>query len=253
MHKEGARDVEVYTVSLGEKVWTPEELGELFVNKATDHVAEVPGTQLFMLFAHYENAAPVRRGFRINNTDTEFGYGGTTEPPTPMGEKMQSMRWGEFSFQQNMKHTQFLMNLQYKIIQRTDAQNSKLMSENHDALEIAKTTILQAAQIEAQKILEANERTERKEFVKMLPPLINRALGAEVFPQSEVKSRLFDKLLEKVDSEEKLEKVAELFGPEAASVVAHMKAQELEGKTRALEVAKRVADEKSTELDDELH
>jgi hypothetical protein len=252
MHKEGARDVEVYTVIFGEKVWTHDELADLFVAKAMDHVAEVPGTQLFTLFAHYGDRQPVRRGFRINNTDTEFGYGGTTEPPTPTGEKMQGMRHNEFMFQQNMKHTQFLMKLQYDLLSQVSAQNSKLMSENHDALEIAKVTILQAAKIEADRLLQEGDKSMQKDFVKMLPAMINRATGMEIMPENVVNNAFLESMLDKIDTEEKLQQVAQLFGPEAAGYIAMRKAKELEGKSRALESAKRVATANGkTEFDDD--
>jgi hypothetical protein len=242
VHKEGARDVEVFTVAFtDDKIWDSNTLAEMFVNKAQDHVAEIPGTQLFFLLGFYgddTNRPRVRRSFRVNNSDSiEFGYG-SSEPPNEMGQKMQGMRHIEFMYQQNMLHTRAVMDMQYRLIDRLGNGYQKSMAESHQVLELAKTVILSQASAEGARLVAESDKKERLEFIKMLPPLANRVLGEEIFPVATTDSKVLDSVLEKLDAR-KLEVLSAEFGPEVAGYLAMRAAKLAEEKHAAIELAKK--------------
>ena len=240
VHKEGARDVEVYTVTFtADKTWEAENLAAMFEGKAADHVAEVPGTQLFYLYAFYgdSNEPRARRSFRVNNSDVDFGYG-TSEPPTPQGQLMQAMRHAESSHQFSFRHTQFLIEKYAQLAERLMNQNNMLAKENVDAMEVAKVTILQQAQFQKEQILEAAKKQERVELMKMLPPVINRAVGEEVFPQSFADTKLVEAMLSKLD-EKTIQLLASVLPPELMRLVAARAAQYHEEKNRAEQTAQK--------------
>lgn len=246
VHKEGARDVEVYTVTFTpDKVWKADDLASLFEDKAKDHVAEIPGTQLFFLYAFYgiSNEPRARRSFRVNNSDVDFGYG-TTEPPTPQGQLMQAMRHAEASNQFSFRHTQYLIEAQYKMFAKMADMNTALMKENVEAINLAKVTILERAENDKQRIVEEAKKGERIELMKMLPPLVNRALGQEVFPQSTADSKLLETLLGNID-EKMVQQLAGVLKPEVMGLLAARAAQYHEEKNRAEKTAEKVAIEKS--------
>ncbi len=241
VHITAGREVEVVTQTFGEKVWEVEDLANFFIHRAENHVSEIPGTHLFTLYAFYGNIDQpgARRNFRINNAEVEFGQG-MTEPPTEQGGRSQMMRQNEIMFQNNLKNSQYIMSQQATLINTLGNLASKLMNDSHQVLEVAKTTILERANVEAEKRIQEADRADRKEFIKMLPVAINRATGMDIFPEAEVKNRMFESMLEKLDTPEKLEMFAAIFGPEAASMVTMYKAKELESKERAISVARQV-------------
>lgn len=237
-HKEGNQDTEVYSVKFSDdKTWDAKDLAELFSRKAESHVAEIPGTQLFFLYAFYGDGGEPkgRRAFRINNNDVEFGYGGT-EPPTPQGGLMQSMRHSENAYQFSMRHTQYLMDKQYGMIEMLVRQNTVLMRENVDALQVAKLTLLERAQFEAERMKEEGKKQMGLEFLKLLPPLVNKALGREVFPQSTADTKLIETVISKL-GENDMEKLAGILPPELMGLIAARGAQYFEEKNRARALA----------------
>jgi len=246
VHKEGARDVEVYTVTFtSDKSWSAENLASLFESKAADHVAEIPGSQLFFLFAFYgdSNEPRARRSFRVNNSDVEFGYG-TTEPPNPQGQLMQSMRHSEASFQFSFRHTQYLIETQYKMLAKLMEHNHVLVGDSAHVLEIAKQVVLERANFEREKLLENAKKQERLELIKLLPPLANRVLGEEVFPQSTSDSKLVELLLSKLD-EKSVQLLAGVLPPEVMGLIAARAAQYHEETNRAQQTAEKAIVEHS--------
>lgn len=243
VHKEGARDTEIFTVIFSDnKIWEAKELAEVFHSKAEDAVADIPGSQVFCLYGFYDdtNRPRVRRTFRINNSDSiDFGYG-TSEPPNEMGQKMQGMRYIEFMFQQNMRHQQYLMDMQYKLIDKFGTGYQRALSESHQVLEVAKTTIIERARVDAERITLEAQKTERLEFIKMIPALANRALGDDIFPTSAVDSKILEGVIDKLNPGN-LEKLSEILGPELTGLIVQKGVKMLQQKNEATTLAKRAA------------
>lgn len=250
VHKDGNQEVEVDTVRFtADKGYTAENLAERFYHRATSHVAEIPGSQLFALYAFYgENKEPsMRRTFRVNNTDVESGFG-MTDPPTPQGQIQQSMRHGEAALQTALKHTQYMLDKQFQMINMVMNQNQQLMKNYAEVTEAASATILARAENQAQVMLEQAKKDAWMELLKMAPPLVNRLTGVEVFPQATADSKLLEALLDKLDTPT-LEKLSGILSPQALGLIAARANQYHEEKNRAVKAAEKALTNGSTHTD----
>lgn len=216
MHVTGGARTEVQSLKLGAKTWDPKQLAEMFDSLATEHAAGLAsgesgsGQEAFQVVAFFDDLPdlPVSPLPLMKSTGSPVleGEAIVTEPPTPRGELGQNMRersgWMQFTLEMNAR----MYTTMTGIIDRLSSRLGVVERENIDAFQIAKDTILEkAADVHAHRMKELEfERSseERARIMKALPPLVNKVLGKEVFPQSMVDTSLLEGLLESADEEQ---------------------------------------------------
>jgi len=212
---------EVHTLRFGGTgSYEPKALADMFEGKARTYCQDLPGVQYFALWAMYGTNEPQAKLPFLVNVEAQ-GWAGASEPPNDTGERMQNMRQKEMGFQQIYKRQQEMDNHSIAMIRAMSSHIQELQTENRDAnrivIEVLRT---QALDNHTQKMAElAFERAtaERKKWLSYAPPLINRLMGTEIFPQGMADTALIEQVANAItpDIAMKLADVvpSELWGP----------------------------------------
>lgn len=211
---------EVHTLKFGGTgSYEPRALADMFRNKAETYCQDMPGVQYFALWAMYGTNEPQAKQIFLVNVQAD-GWAGASEPPNDTGERMQNMRQKEMGFQQIFQRQQAMDNHSIRMIETMSGHMIRLMQENQDAWTVVKDVMQKQAldthNLKMKELEFARSSEERKKWLSFAPPLINRLMGQEIFPQSTADTAL-------------IEKVADAITPEIAIKLSEVVPQELWG------------------------
>lgn len=223
MHIGQAGEKEVHTVRFGAKAHDPAVLGRLFKHKAEGFGSEMPGVQQFCLCAFYKSRdskeirsePEARHPFMING---ELDYGGlATEAPNAQGLVSQTMRHNEVLAQTYLRGNANLIEAQTSMIGQLVSMNQRLMVDNHSALEVLKTVVLEKAQDDHKLRMEQAQfqrsSAERAKWLGMLPMLANNLFGKEVFPVNAEATAILESVATQLN-ENQLKQIGAFLPPE---------------------------------------
>jgi hypothetical protein len=218
-HKLPGADVSVRQMPLGgSHVQDCVQIANMFSGIMKNHAAGLVGVQNYEMCAYKDGEnEPYSRRPDIANGRTDLdGLG--TEAPSIAGHAQQMMRHNEALFRATMVHNEELFDKVLTVMYLQVKQNASLMKENHDALELAKIMILDKSDNEYAKQVELTKLqqsvAERKQFISLLPPLVNQLTGHEVFPQQASDTAIIDAIADSITPEQ-IEKFASLDFPPA--------------------------------------
>lgn len=254
VHRSGPREQEIHTTHLGTRQWSAQDLAKMFLGKAENYAAELPGAQQFNLLAFYGGNPQWEaiKPFMIAGMEELPGM--ATEPATKEGMVAQAMRHNEAMMQFMMKQTQVLTSAMNGMFDQVVRENMSLRKENQDATIIVRDAMLKLTgqrDEAAMKRLEFQRASEeRAKWLSFGPAFINTILGREVFPQGTADSALIDAIAENL-SEDDIRKLAatgvikpEVWGPLAARM-----SKTLERKRLAREQAAEALKDVDPEVD----
>jgi hypothetical protein len=254
VHRAGVREQEIHTTQLGTRQWNAQELAKMFLGKAENYAAELPGTQTFNLLAFYGGNPQWEaiKPFMVAGQEELPGL--STEAPTKEGLVQQAMRHTEAMTQAMMRQTQVLTGAMNQMFEQVVRENLNLRRENQEATVIVRDAMLQLTgnrEDSAMKRLEFERASaERAKWLSFGPAFVNTLLGREVFPQSTADSALIDTIADNI-SEDDIQKLAatgvikpEVWGPLAARM-----AKSLERKRVAKEQAAKALAHVDPEVD----
>ncbi len=208
---------EVHTLKFGGTgSFEPKALADMFRNKAETYCQDMPGVQYFALWAMYGTNEPQAKQIFLVNVQAD-GWAGASEPPNDTGERMQTMRHKEMGMQQVYQRQQAMDNHSIRMIETMSNHMQNLMRENQECLGVVRDVIMkQALDSHTQKMAElAFERStaERKKWLSFAPPLINRLMGSEIFPQGTADTALIEQVADSITPEIAI-KLSEVVPPE---------------------------------------
>lgn len=253
MYHAGGSPQEIRAIRFGARNWEAKKVAETLYRAAKNHASGISGAiQQYEVLVFYNKPEPERHFPIIIDGDLGLKKGSLgTEGPTPTGQTMMMQRHTEAAMrllaqmsQEMVQATSVLMNSANESLKQLREHNATLMKENHDAVQLAKTVILDAATKEQERALELRKfdrsTVEREHVLRMLPALVNQISGQEIFPQSLEDTTIIE-TIEKSLTGEQIRKLAEIVGGEAMALIAPrlMKAQE---KREAAEKAKRLTE-----------
>lgn len=246
---------EVTSIVFGGQVVKAELLAKRIINEARNYVNAADSVQTFWLQAFYrDDPQPGRRiSFRTappsdNNT--------LTEPPTKTGMVRQAMRHTEFLFQMHTRQETGIIGHYERLLNMSMNLNTKLMEENHDALEVVKNVYMEQAKAdhesEMEKLKYERATHERKKLLSYIPGLVNQLLGEEVFPPSTVDSSIIEQIVENLN-EEKAKKLVpvlqEVLEPDQFALIAKRIADMMEAQRKTRQLAERNATVEAAEAE----
>lgn len=223
VHRVGVREQEIHTTQLKQTGVDAKSLAKMFLGKAENYAAELPGVQTFNLLAFYGGRTQFEsiKPFMVNG-ETDMG-GLATEGPTKDGLVQQAMRHTEAMTQMSLRQTTAMTSAMTAMFEMVVRENMSLRKENLDATVIVRDAVLamnEKKEESAFKRLKYERDTaERSKWLSFGPAFINTLLGREVFPQSTADTALIDTIAESI-SEEDIQRLAasgvikpEVWGP----------------------------------------
>jgi hypothetical protein len=244
VHMIGQQRQEIHTVKIGASgSYDGAELEKLFRGKAESYAQDLGTVQMFALLAFYgKNTEEAVQPFTVTPAVNPENAGFLTEAPTAEGRLQQKMRWDDanqmavYRRQQSLdEHSIRLIEVQGRMLDRSQSMVERLMTENMDAFTIVKDLLAEKQLSDhdrAMKRMEFERATgERQKLLQFAPVLINTILGREIFPQSTEDTALIETIAESLEPEH-IEKLANmglppmLMGPLAARVMKAMEKKE---------------------------
>lgn len=243
VHRAGVREQEIQTVQLGKRQWDAKGLAKMFLSKAENYAAELPGVQTFNLLAFYggDTQYLAIKPFMVNGESEMPGM--ATEGPTKDGLVQQAMRHSEATIQMALRQTQAMTSAMTGMFEMVVRENMNLRKENQDATVILRDAVLRMTEGREEAALKrlkfARDSEERQKWLSFGPALINSLLGREVFPQTVADTALIDAITDSL-TEEDIQKLAGtgVIKPEVWGPLAQRMAKTLERKRIAGEQAK---------------
>jgi len=238
IHMQGNAHKEIYTFKFSLTVTAdPKQMAELFNDKAKTYAQDLSGPQTFQLFAFYGTSEPQARHPFVVKPETELSSGLSTEAATSEGYLQQSMRHKEqaidmvFNQQQHLNHhVNALLSQQGSMLTQMGSHIHQLQSDNMGAFNVVKDLMMQMIDKSHSRDMEklAYERStkEREKWLAFAPPLINRLLGQDIFPQNMEDTALIETIADNLTEEHltMLQVLPEAIrGPLASRIESHMK------------------------------
>lgn len=217
VHMIGMAPKEIHTLKLGAKQWADMDIAKILLERASEYVFDLKGVHTFQVLAFWDgnNEPGAHQPFVINNLNEGTEVGLLTENPNDQGQKQQGMRHIEVLAQMYMRGAQSLIDAQRLALERADRRMSALEDENRDAFLIVKEMIQKEVELSHEKRMKEMEfqrsSEERKMLVKFIPPLVNTALGREVFPQGVEDTALINTIADSLGNED-VKKIVMAFG-----------------------------------------
>lgn len=195
VHRQGGRELELHTTHIGTRQWDAKSLAKMFLSKAENYAAEIPGVQTFNLLAFYGGTQwEAIKPFMINGQEELPGLG--TEPATKDGFLAQSMRHTEAMTQMCLKQMAAMTGQICGMFEQVTRENMSLRKENQEAVLIVRDAIMKMTEGREEAMMKrlAFQRAteERKTWLSFGPALINSLLGREVFPQNTADTALIE-------------------------------------------------------------
>ncbi len=206
----GGTETEVRVVKIGNgRTWTPQTLGDFFWNTAQTYCQDLANTQTFRLMAFFGDAEPrLRHPFMVAGQYDNHGLG--TEPPTPEGRTMQTMRHAEALMTGMLQERLAILEMPLRTMRAMSEYQAMVMQDNHKLREenaafvgVMKEVLFEEASKRADRDLAVKrferESKDREMLMKLLPVGLNELTGREVIPQNTADSMLIDTIAEHLD------------------------------------------------------
>jgi hypothetical protein len=217
-HIENGIESEIYTVKLNAgRAWEPQGLAELLRHKSEGFSQDSIGVQKFRVLAFYGSPEAEARFPFIVQGRLSYDSDGTTEAPTETGKVQQNMRLTEAIVQGSFRQNAYTYDVIKDMFREVIITNRALNQDNQKLIETIQVLALEKSQsthtfrIEEMKLQRENMMIE--EVAKMLPGVMNKLTGKEIFPQQAVDTALIEKLALSLD-ESQFEKIAQLGLPQ---------------------------------------
>lgn len=196
-------DHDLFTIKVGSARWgKPDEMTESFYRFAQRHAGGLTGSQQFQLSAVFGTGdKPLRVlpfGLQGVLSYGPIPGGGSTEPPTQIGQLQQGMRLTELLVQGAFGQTAKNADVQNRLIDQLTARLHVLEIDNRELWLALKDQIL-----EAQKAKHADKMKELwmqrmtefgKNIMQLAPALLNMMAGREIFPLSAADTGILDSI-----------------------------------------------------------
>lgn len=223
VHMRGGQEVELKTIKIGSRQWEPKDLAELFESTAETFAGGVPGTQQFQVMAFYDDNERPQSFYPFRKTCDPEHDGITTEPPTPTGQLSQMMRHLEAKERMTSQYTVSIFSILERTVKVQADRIAALEKEQFDAVDLAKEMILKSASENhgrEMELLKAKQSAgDREKVLALLPAVVNRVTGKEIFPQSTADSALFENLAGSL-TEKQVQQLSSILTPEQWGLVA---------------------------------
>jgi hypothetical protein len=257
----GGTETEVRVVKIGNgRSWTPQTLGDFFWNTAQTYCQDLANTHTFRLLAFYGEAEPrLKHPFLVAGHFDNHGMG--TEPPTPEGRTMQTMRHQEALVSGMLAERLAILEMPLRTIRAMSEYQEMVMRDNHqlrkenaDFVGVMKEVLFQEAARRQDHELAVRrferESKDREMLLKLLPIGLNELTGREVVPQSTADTMLIDAIAEGLN-EKAVEKILSsgAIPPELMGLLMSRLRKSLEAKRERHEAALARGSEADTDAD----
>ena len=237
VHMSGNVQREIYTYKFTVSANAdPKQMSELFRDKAQTYAQDLVGPQTFQLFGFYGSTEIQARYPFTVKPESEQSNGLNTEAATNEGALQQTMRHKEAGMAQIFNqqtalnhHANNMLTTQADMITRMGNHIQNLQKDNMSAFDVVKDLMMRMVEQDHNRKMQvlAYERStkEREKWLAFAPPLINRLLGQEIFPQNMEDTALIETIADNLTPEHltMLEILPEAIrGPLAARIEAHM-------------------------------
>lgn len=211
-HLVGTGRTEVHTAKFADTgKYDPKAIANVFLGKADAYCQDMPGDNRFVLDAYWKTSdaeafQPFTRTGQVENRH------GMRHPPTEEGAQMQKMEWvGNITKQvfdrQNRQDAR-----EDKLAERMESERQSffqdrqhLMAENMKFFDLLKELyIKQVGLTHEQKMAEldrARSMQREKQLTDIIPMVTNMVTGREIFPQSNVDSKILESIAKKLTPE----------------------------------------------------
>lgn len=247
LHMRGGQEVELKTIKIGSRQWEPKDLAELFESTAETFAGGVPGTQQFQVVAFYDDNERPQSFYPFRKTCDPEHDGITTEPPTPTGQLSQFMRHLEAKERMTSQYTVSIFSILERTVKSQADRIAMLEKEQFDAVDLAKEMILKSAaqsHDREMELLKAKQSAgDREKVLALLPAVVNRVTGKEIFPQATADTALFENLAGSL-TEKQVQQLSSILTPEQWGLVAARLVDAVDKK-----VAKEEAEKKNGKRD----
>lgn len=204
VHTVGAQQKEIHHVKFASgKNPTPEELANIFRQRAEGYAQDLSGTQTFLLLAFYGKSEPeTSQPFTVSPI-IDHQNPIPSEPATSEGRVQQLMRQGEMLFQQVYRRQQVMDEHANNMIDRQSRMMVDLMAQNRAFFDMTKELLMEKAldthKHRMDELGYSRASEERKKWISYIPMLINTLTGKDIFPQSTADTVLLEQIVENVD------------------------------------------------------
>jgi hypothetical protein len=237
VHKNNGMDEEIYTIKLNAgRAWAPEDMADVFRHKAEGFSQDLIGVQTFCLLAFYGGSEPQARfPFVLQGRLSYDADGFGTEQPNESGKTQQNMRLTEAIVQGSFRERLYTFDTMSKVIDQLSNFSARTVKQNEELLDTLKVLIVEKATnnhaftIEQMKM--QRENVMLSEGMKLLPPVLNRLTGKEVFPQSTSDTALIEALVDSL-TPDMVEKLSSTLPPSVWALVGQRVAEVLEKKNK---------------------
>src|SRR5574343_109928 len=247
VHMRGGQEVELKTIKIGSRQWEPKDLAELFESTAETFAGGVPGTQQFQVMAFYDDNERPQSFYPFRKTCDPEHDGITTEPPTPTGQLSQFMRHLEAKERMTSQYTVSIFSILERTVKTQADRIAALEKEQFDAVDLAKEMILKSVaqnHDREMELLKAKQSAgDREQVLALLPAVVNRVTGKEIFPQATADTALFENLAGSL-TEKQVQQLSSILTPEQWGLVAARLVDAVDKK-----VAKEEAEKKNGKRD----
>lgn len=223
VHMRGGQEVELKTIKIGSRQWEPKDLAELFESTAETFAGGVPGTQQFQVMAFYDDNERPQSFYPFRKACDPDHDGITTEPPTPTGQLSQFMRHLEAKERMTSQYTVSIFSILERTIKTQADRIEMLEKEQFDAVDLAKEMILKNAtqnhEREMELVKAKQSAGDREKVLALLPPVVNKITGREIFPTSVADTALFENLAASLTPQQ-VQQLSQVLTPQQWGLVA---------------------------------
>lgn len=193
-----------------QEVWSDaERLASVIDAAATRHAKGMPGSQQYELRAVFGDSVQPSRFMPFQKMGNVMGVGPQglgTEPPTDIGQRMQSMRHAEQTTQMMLGYGSKVMSSQQSALEARDQMILKLQTQNGELMVALQTCVTKMMQDQHSMRMAELENARKAEFQKQLmhlaPALLNTIAGKEIFPQSTEDTSIITFIAENISDDE---------------------------------------------------
>jgi len=244
VHERGGAQHELKTIRIGARAWDPKELADILESTAETFAGGVPGVQQFQVLAFFDDQGQPQSFYPFRKSGGDIDHGGlATEPPTTSGLMQQLMRLFEANTRITHQYSSAVFATMERAINKLDDRCARLEQEQHDTIELAKELVFQKASNEhgfAIARIEAEQKAnDRATVMRLLPPVVNRITGKEIFPQASADSAIIDQMAESL-TQQQIQQLAGILTKEQWGLLADRLVQSLERKAAREKASGRV-------------
>lgn len=251
VHNSNGQQKILHSITFGKRPYQPEQMAEIFQGNAEAYCQGLTGVQTFQLLAFYGNRTEPEKYMTFIKSGNVDNDGLGSEPPTPEGEKRQSMRWTDNWNQQLFRRQGVLdetvirlVEQQNRMIELANTRAERLMEENIEAVNIMKELLVEREskhhEFRMDELKYQRDTEMRQKMLHMAPPLINRITGREIFPQNTEDTALLEGLAASLDADTIMQ-IAPKIPPELQGMLMARFSEMLAKREKEAEERKRIA------------